>query len=727
LNKYSDNSVLFVYDVNAMTLVAKHDLSISIPGIVTPIEIVDFVAADPDVEGKFWGVVSDTLFSFTFDQTTKLFNVKIELSFGVGRANVGGNGWFGRDVIFDGDFMYVSFGTAGTYMIHRENPSIYYKLSSEVPKRMIMAADSNIYYITNDSDLKVLYTAEVCAGIKDSHGSGAAQDMINALPDAASITLADEAAVIAARKAYDNLSEKAKAEIKNVEKLTAAEAAIAPLRAAADKAAADDVIAKINAIGTVTVESEDAITAARAAYEALTADQKKLVTNLAVLTAAEEALAFEKAPAADKEAATAAVAKIDAIGTVSRYSGDAIAAARSAYDALTKDQKALVKNFAVLTDAEAAYDALMKSLKTLYSFDYINSGLTYVGNSLYNKEGLLVYVEDNYKNGRLNWNVQEISYATTKNNDICFQALGYYQGRAVPGDWIAFTIKNPGAGVYDLTVTNPTSYCGAEEIEVYILPAATQDIGAALTADNLIGVFSCYDKAVEAEKPALSSLRTSELGSWTAGNAEEYTLVYRCAKASEEALALLAERLEKDPENTRDYGSNVYLTELLMTAADQDILAVQEMIDAIGTVTLESETAINNAAAAFAALTDEQKALVDITALMAAHDKLIALQNTAAADAVNAKINAIGTVTADSGAAIKAARSAYDALTDAQKALVSNLDKLTAAEAAYKDLVKDPDSPDTGDHMPLAALFCVLAASALVLPATVIYSKKKRA
>ena len=77
--------------------------------------------------------------------------------------------------------------------------------------------------------------------------------------------------------------------------LSAAEAALKALqdaadKAAADQAAADAVIAKINAIGTVTLDSKAAIEAARAAYDALTADQKALVSNYNVLTAAEEAL-----------------------------------------------------------------------------------------------------------------------------------------------------------------------------------------------------------------------------------------------------------------------------------------------------------------------------------------------------------------------------------------------------------------------------------------------------
>lgn len=51
-----------------------------------------------------------------------------------------------------------------------------------------------------------------------------------------------------------------------------------------------DVIAKISAIGEVTLESAAAIAQAREAYEALTAEQQALVTNYDVLTAAESTL-----------------------------------------------------------------------------------------------------------------------------------------------------------------------------------------------------------------------------------------------------------------------------------------------------------------------------------------------------------------------------------------------------------------------------------------------------
>lgn len=60
--------------------------------------------------------------------------------------------------------------------------------------------------------------------------------------------------------------------------------------------AVENVIGLIDSIGTVTPESEGAITAARTAYDALTDAQKAQVTNYGVLTAAEGALAALKQP-----------------------------------------------------------------------------------------------------------------------------------------------------------------------------------------------------------------------------------------------------------------------------------------------------------------------------------------------------------------------------------------------------------------------------------------------
>ena len=147
----------------------------------------------------------------------------------------------------------------------------------------------------------------------------------------------------------------------NYAALTAAETTYAKLvQDKTDQDAADAVIAKINAIGTVTLKSKKAIDAARKAYDKLTAAQQARVSNYAALTAAETTYAKLVTDKADQDAADAVIAKIDAIGVVSRAAKSRIDAARKAYDGLTDAQKALVPASVVktLTDAETAYSNL---------------------------------------------------------------------------------------------------------------------------------------------------------------------------------------------------------------------------------------------------------------------------------------------------------------------------------------------------------------------------------
>jgi hypothetical protein len=128
---------------------------------------------------------------------------------------------------------------------------------------------------------------------------------------------------------------------------------------AADKGAADVVTAQIRALSAnIALEDKEAVEAARAAYEALTDGQKALVEGLSVLRAA-EAKIQELEAAADKAAADAVTQMIAALpADITVEDGEAIKAARAAYEALTDAQKALVGNLAVLKVAEEVYAEL---------------------------------------------------------------------------------------------------------------------------------------------------------------------------------------------------------------------------------------------------------------------------------------------------------------------------------------------------------------------------------
>ena len=173
-NEPVKSAVLFVYDVTAMQVIATYNLANAIPGMTALIGIIDQLAADPTIEGKFWGVVSSTLFSFTFDVNSRIFSVKEELSFGKNyQYSPPGNVWGQRDIIFDGAYMYVSFTRSlGVFMIRRSNPSgEYYYLSSSCPNEMTLGADGNLYWTTTDTDmcadLNVIRIAEFTKPLKE--------------------------------------------------------------------------------------------------------------------------------------------------------------------------------------------------------------------------------------------------------------------------------------------------------------------------------------------------------------------------------------------------------------------------------------------------------------------------------------------------------------------------------------------------------------------------------
>ncbi len=77
-----------------------------------------------------------------------------------------------------------------------------------------------------------------------------------------------------------------------------------------------------------------------------------------------------------------------------------------------------------------------------------------------------------------------------------------------------------------------------------------------------------------------------------------------------------------------------------------------------------------------------------------------------AVDNVEELIDAIGDVTLDSKAAIEEARAAYDALTDSQKNLVENYNDLLNAESRYETLVKASEMPfaDVENHWGIEAI-----------------------
>ena len=415
-----------------------------------------------------------------------------------------------------------------------------------------------------------------------------AQKTIDALDD---ITLNSEKAIEEAKKAYNLLTDEQKEQIKNADAIKTAEEKLSKLQV-------ENAESKISAIGDVTLDSKDAIKDARDTYDALTDDQKKQVTNYDVLETAEAKLS-------DLQVENVKT-KIDGIGEVTLSSSSTIKAARTAYDALTDDQKKQVTNYDVLQKAESELSDLQKA-------DAVVTKIKNIGT-------VTLKSESKIKQARTAYNKLTDKQKTLVTNYDVLEKAEKDLADLKAADQVSKNITNIG------TVTLESE----EKIKT------ARDSYDALTDDQKKQV-SNYDVLEKAES-SLANL-----------------------KAAEE---------------------------------------VTKKINAIGDVTLESEDAIKEARTAYDALTDVQKELVSNKDMLEkAESTLKELQDAKAADVkaaeeVTNKISAIGDVTLESEDAIKEARTAYDALTDAQKELVSNKDVLDKAEATLKELKDAKDADD---------------------------------
>ena len=213
-------------------------------------------------------------------------------------------------------------------------------------------------YVSPDAKQTLDDALAEIARLEEERDNKAAAAVVERLIDAiGEVSLRSKPTIDTARNAYDQLTPAQKAFVSNYDVLVAAETRYAQL---VDEAAAEYVRELIENLGDVTLDSKEAIEAARAAYDALTPSQKALISEATYrkLTDAEDAYAA----LVDKAAAERVEDLIDAIGRVTPGSGSRIAAARAAYDALTPSQKKLVGNYQTLLDAEKRYEDLKKPI-----------------------------------------------------------------------------------------------------------------------------------------------------------------------------------------------------------------------------------------------------------------------------------------------------------------------------------------------------------------------------
>ncbi len=491
----------------------------------------------------------------------------------------------------------------------------------------------------------------------------AAKGLINAIPSPVVYTPACKDAIDAARAAYDALTpEMLKQLVSNYATLTAAETTYANLK---DVAAVEAKINNIPQPVELTLATRDSIESARAAYEALTADQQALVTNYQTLLDAEAALA-EKNPGGGMPAGA-----LSGKFTINA-DGDQIAFAKGNLQATTNDLGAnWTWGFAanqwnclmiVVANSKINGNGTVSENGTVDLFGW-STAATYYG--INNSDKFVDYPGDfvdwgpNMGAGWRTLTKDEWNYLienNTKGRATVNDKNGYI---FLPNDWSgpAFT---PDPNNFTTNVYSGDDWTAMENAGAVFLPCGPARLRNSALFANDVKYYSST--------------------SLTKDSSYVFTIYYN---QSQSACTV----------TSRAYGCMVRLvTEGSVTPLDS-AQAVKDLIEAIPVpVSLEDAcvNAVQAARDAYNALADATKGALDDATVQklnqAITDYTALIQ--AGADAVIAKINNIPQpvklklATRDS---IQNARAAYDALTADQQALVSNYQTLLDAEAALAE------------------------------------------
>ncbi len=451
-----------------------------------------------------------------------------------------------------------------------------------------------------------------------------------------------------------------------------------------DRIAADSVIELLLKLPQhVTIDDENAIVEARAAYEALTEAQKAEVPedDLSKLKLAESALEKVKIKVAeDKAAAAPVVDLINAIGEVTKTIEcyQKICDAQEAYSALTSDQRKYVTNHEVLIAIEG--DAKMRFVSTIniseeleivdgkvsengitisnvsgiYESEYSGEKFLWISGypltiSAKNGHGILTKVEVFPIEGdqeSIGWIVGQTKEVTYENIDGVAVWIGY--AKSVPvGESNSYIIKS-------IVV----EYLDANQVIADIVIELINNLPEQVTLDDekaVAEVRNVYETLTDAQKEDVSAEALSKL------ETAEATIENAKKKIAEDKAVASA------------------FVELVNNLPKQ--------------VTVDDEDAIAEASKTYVALTEDQKEYVSAEVLSKLETAETALENAkkkiaedkAAAGAVVELIDAIGevTFTPENYLKVTKAREAYDALTEAQKELVTNYETLTTDESMY--------------------------------------------
>jgi hypothetical protein len=346
--------------------------------------------------------------------------------------------------------------------------------------------------------------------------------------------------------------------------------------------------------------------------------------------------------------------RIDTIGTVTYpNSKSLINTARDAYDALDNSYKTLVSNYETLTTAETKYDNLKNT-----AVNNVKDLIDAIGVVTYpNSKNDIIAAEEAYAN----LDNDEKNVTTITNYETLTDARTTYDN------------------LRDAAIAE--AYDKIDVINIpLIYPNSNTELTTARTAfdkldtdDKNDTIITNYQDLLDLEAVYSIVVEINEFGT------PNVTQVFRDkvsnARNEYEELNYVQQSLFPDKE-------------LHILYNYETALVVMDIIQNIGLIsyTTESKSKIDNAKESYDNLTNEQKELVTNYQVLT-HD--IEVYNHV--DYVYKKINDIDEVKYEetSEEEINVARRSYDDLTDEEKALVVNYDKLTTDETTYKELRND--------------------------------------
>lgn len=206
--------------------------------------------------------------------------------------------------------------------------------------------------VTNAADLKAF--EEKLSQLKKDNSEAIVKEVIELiknLPDVSLVKLTNESTITTVEKTYNSLTKEQKALVTNSDKLNAVVSKLAQLKKEQQNEEAvkkaTTAISALPAAAQITLANKLNVQYARSLYDALSTEQKALVTTLEKLIAAEF-----KIKELEVET-TALISEINTLPTVVTEKHEAIIKSlREAYDALTSTQKAAITNISKLVEAE---------------------------------------------------------------------------------------------------------------------------------------------------------------------------------------------------------------------------------------------------------------------------------------------------------------------------------------------------------------------------------------